>query len=292
MSLLLPPISDTPKTEPKEWVASRLYLASLYFITVGVLYLWGYWQTFGINILEYLDLADIIKVTAYPVAVVVIITAASSFGGGQLGSWQSSKLDARLNSAHAHAVLTGSPTELDRFRKFLNRYIKFIISCYIAAVLFSLYLLAINSVYAWSILPTLVALPIAKQLAKNGFLQDRIENDMIRFLLRFAFAAIPLFSYASGKIASENIVQGIAYRFVVSEFPGDSSNKAEHRLRYVGHASDYTFFYDPIREATVIAKIEDDKPLALKKIARRIELLDADNIMDTLRSFGRFLQNQ
>ncbi len=52
----------------KEKVSTYLYFSSLYFVTVGVLYLWGYWTTFEVNILEYLSLADIVKSTAYPIA--------------------------------------------------------------------------------------------------------------------------------------------------------------------------------------------------------------------------------
>jgi hypothetical protein len=57
----------------KERVATYLYFSSVYAVTVGVLYLWGYWSTFGVNILEYLSLADIVKTAAYPVASVFAI---------------------------------------------------------------------------------------------------------------------------------------------------------------------------------------------------------------------------
>ena len=52
----------------KERVASYVYFGSLYFVSVGALYLWGYWSAFNINILAYLSLADVLKLTAYPIA--------------------------------------------------------------------------------------------------------------------------------------------------------------------------------------------------------------------------------
>ena len=44
-----------------------IWLAAPYFITVGLLYLWAYWSSFGINILEYAALSDVAKVAIIPV---------------------------------------------------------------------------------------------------------------------------------------------------------------------------------------------------------------------------------
>ncbi|MFC1562333.1 hypothetical protein ACFL4Q_04985 [candidate division KSB1 bacterium] len=44
-----------------------LWLAAPYFIAVGLLYLWAYWSSFGINILEYAALSDVVKVAIIPV---------------------------------------------------------------------------------------------------------------------------------------------------------------------------------------------------------------------------------
>jgi hypothetical protein len=267
-------------------------LASLYFVTVGVLYLWGYWPTFNINILEYLDLSDIIKVTAYPVAITVVLLAISSVGGGGLGQWQTSKLDARFDNAHAHAVRTGSDTELKRFKRFGKRYVRILISIYIAIALLGLYLLVIDSVYAWSILPPVIALFIMKQMPENGFLHDRIDNELLRYVLRFAFVAIPVFSFGQGKMASKNIVDGTAYSFVASDSPSNSAKKPEERLRYIGHAGEHIFFYDPLAEGTVIAKIDDDKPLTIKRTAKRLSLSDIENMINRLKSLAHFSENR
>jgi hypothetical protein len=52
---------------PREGV-SYLYFGSLYFVTLGVLYLWGYWSSFGIDILEYISVAEVLELMAHPVA--------------------------------------------------------------------------------------------------------------------------------------------------------------------------------------------------------------------------------
>ena len=54
-----PPIEKTSLLAP---------IFSLYMGMVAGLYLFGYWSTFDINVLEYISLADAIKLALYPVA--------------------------------------------------------------------------------------------------------------------------------------------------------------------------------------------------------------------------------
>ena len=62
------------------------YVSSLYFLAVGVLYLWGYWPSFGVNVLEYAGLTDIIKTAAYPVASLFVFFAVGAVFGELLAS--------------------------------------------------------------------------------------------------------------------------------------------------------------------------------------------------------------
>src|SRR5207253_7010755 len=44
-----------------------LSLITPYAIVVSLLYLFGYWSSFGINILEYVSFPDVLKLAIYPV---------------------------------------------------------------------------------------------------------------------------------------------------------------------------------------------------------------------------------
>ncbi len=65
--------------------SSYLYLGSFYLISVGVLYLWGYWPAFGINILGYMSLTDVLKLTAYPLVSSFIFVATGVVVGELVG---------------------------------------------------------------------------------------------------------------------------------------------------------------------------------------------------------------
>lgn len=43
-----------------------VYFAAGYGFVVSMLYLFGYWSTFGINILEYIEISDVIRLSIYP----------------------------------------------------------------------------------------------------------------------------------------------------------------------------------------------------------------------------------
>lgn len=48
----------------------KSYVPAIAFLVAATstLYLWGYWGSFDINILEFLGLSDILRVAAYPLA--------------------------------------------------------------------------------------------------------------------------------------------------------------------------------------------------------------------------------
>src|SRR2546425_6091521 len=41
-------------------------IAVPYFIAIGACYLFGYWGAFNVNVLEFIDLADLAKLAIYP----------------------------------------------------------------------------------------------------------------------------------------------------------------------------------------------------------------------------------
>jgi len=66
-------MSTSPPSEPQGPKAPTPYWSTAYVVVVAVLYLWGYWSPFNINVLEYLSLADVVKAAAYPLASVFFL---------------------------------------------------------------------------------------------------------------------------------------------------------------------------------------------------------------------------
>ncbi len=225
----------------KEQFSIYLWLSPVYFVSVGVLYLWGYWATFDLNIFEYVGLSDVVKVAIIPVGSVFIFILIG-FAVGE------------LTVSDMFPEGEGKET---RVGIFLNKNKGVLIS------LFSFLLLVLvfyPSPEKWRVLPIVLLIPIYFVLKKAGFLRE-INNDSARSLVISAIVALPLFSLAQGKLNAQKILDDESYRYTKAEW----SNKD---MKYLGHASKYVFFLSVDNQELVIARDEDVSPLKLLEFRR------------------------
>lgn len=64
-----------------------IYFSTAYGFVVSMLYLFGYWSTFGINILEYIEISDVIKLSIYPILTSVGVNVAGFAIGDFIRRW-------------------------------------------------------------------------------------------------------------------------------------------------------------------------------------------------------------
>jgi len=242
-------MTDSPATQsPKERVSNYVYLASLYFISVGVLYLWGYWSPFGINILEHLALTDVLKITAYPVATALLLSAIGAALGEVLVG------EAKLPAGGGRDSKIG---------KFLHRFAHPILGLYVIG---TLALLLHGPVEKWRILPVLLGLPLYIAAKQAGLLQKLIQHESPRSIVLYVLATLPPLAYGQGLLAANKIQTGSSFTYLLSELPKHPIQvEPTKALRYVGTAGDVVFFFDPIRVAVILAKFETNSPVTLKQ---------------------------
>lgn len=240
---------DTQQQLPiKERVSTYLYLSSLYFVTVGTLYLWGYWNTFNVNILEYLSLADILKSTAYPIASAFMFFLIGMLIGSQ---------PPRRRLQHGDGQNT-------RIGKLLKRLRPYLIAVYFAGLYILLF--HFNSPQKWNYLPILIALPLSLFVNNNGLFESQIPPGNYRITIIMLIVALPTFSYGYGVLNSAKIVDGKEYKYVVSQVDGvNMSDDADpsQRLRFLGQAGDFLFLLHPVKNTLVVMKYEQAKVLQL-----------------------------
>jgi hypothetical protein len=163
------------KSDAKERVASHVYFASLYFITVGILYLWGYWAPFGINILEYLELSDILKATAYPIATAILMTTI----GAAIGEWRMANRD-HLTPGGGRYTIIG---------RFLRKFSSHLLVLYVGG---AIALLLFGPVEKWRVLPILLSLPIYIFAQQTNFLAEIIPHESPRSIVFTCFPCYQL----------------------------------------------------------------------------------------------------
>lgn len=241
------------------------YLSSVYFVAVGVLYLWGYWPTFQVNILEYAGLTDVIKTAAYPIASFFIFFALGAVMGEFL--------------AHEDAFPAGGGVNTPTGRV-LRKLAPYLVVVYLAGTVL---LFLFGPKEKWRILPVLVGLPLYLVARRHELLSDLIAHDKVRSTLIFLLAVLPFFAYGHGKLKAVAIVSGEEYTFTMSPLAGVSAGgePIERRPRYLGVAGGSAFFYMPEHHSTTVVVMSELKMLELrhhKSGARGEEPASSDQI--------------
>lgn len=208
-----------------------LWLTPSYFIAVGLLYLWAYWSSFGINILEFASLYDIVSVAIIPVG--------SAFFFLFLGFILS-----EYGYANKLPSCGGKDTPVG---KTLNKFKWVLIILYWLILL----LLIFTSLPGkWLILP-IWAMGVPYLILKNSFFLEEIKNDSIRSLLIMGLVVLPIYSFCQGKINAEKILTNSEYLYV-------KTSKQDEYMKYIGYINQMTFLISKDNQQIRIQKLDKE----------------------------------
>lgn len=251
-------------------LAAKYWLGP-YALLVATLYLWGYWGSFHVNVLEYISIADIIKAAVYP-----IVSAFAVFAiGAIIGDAISPKLNLPAGGG-AHTVVG----------KLLRALAPFVIVSYLLGV--TLYFFY-GPITKWEHLPVLFAIAIYLPLKSTGVLQDDIKSEGARSIAVFLLATLVPFSYGRGALEAHAIRDGHAFSYVVSGLPGSqpaSSADPSQRLRYIGKASERYAFFEPVAQTVWFVATSEVNVLVLKRYELKLTSAAAERGSDTTGPLG------
>lgn len=214
-------------------------------IISSILYLWGYWHTFGIVIFEYANIQDIVTTAS-------IITFLS-FGifatiGLLLGTLTSSISEMDKEFAPG----AGRNTKIGQF---LWRY---------KAIIFVIYIGILA--YAWVymplprktiIFPWLFIFGFGPIFQHTKFLSDIKDYRIRNILIYLSLFMIPS-SYLYGKLHAQEILDSKPATFY----------EAESKRKYLGHTNGYFFFLSPDNSKVFIIRSKSLKHLVLDRVKK------------------------
>ncbi|WP_431288811.1 hypothetical protein [Roseateles chitinivorans] len=230
---------------PSAFLSPKFWLAP-YALMVSTLYLWGYWGTFDINVLDYIGVSDIIKAAVYP-----LVTGLIGLGVGAL-----------LGEVMAPRLEPGGGANT-RLGKLLNAALPALGIGYVVLLLVSLMSDWPNK---WLIAGVLVTGPIYLQLKKSAFLANEIPSDSVRSIVIFMLIMATPVAFYRGRLAGTAVVDGGSYQAVVSELPikGSAANLAPaEKPRFVGKLGDRFAVYDPVARSVSLIAASEMKVLTL-----------------------------
>lgn len=235
--------------EPASSLSPKYWLGP-YAIVISTLYLWGYWGSFQVNVLEYISIADIVKAAVYPIA--------SAFAVFAIGAVLGEAMSPTLNLPPG----AGANTQVG---KWLRRLAPFVVAIYLIAI--TIYFLA-GPIEKWRVLPVLFAVAVYLPLKSTGILLNELKSDGARSIAVFLLAALVPFAYGRGALEANDLLTGKSYAYADSEMPGTpfpAGAKPSERPRYVGKANDRYVFFDPVGQSISFIAASEVKSLSLKR---------------------------
>jgi hypothetical protein len=243
-----------------------LPLLSLYAIGLGVLYQWGYWIPFRVDILEYMALSDVFKAAALP-----LLFVSASLSIGVFANYLQSRRD---SAAPAEDEVDLSWEALRRRKRKLRALMTAVVIVWLV-----LTVLAFQSGFfaRWTMASVFLAMPVAVIADRRKVLDDLLPDSTSRGLMTIGLATLPVLAFGSGWDNAQAVVSGRAFEYVSVVADGDGipdSATILRRPRFVGHAGDVEFLWNPHNSALTLTKLDAKNSLVLLHYNARLTLIE------------------
>ncbi len=234
------------------------FIGSLYCVSVGFLYQWGYWSSVRINVLQYISFADLVSATLIPLLSSFLIFA--------------------LGAVLGHFTFTnnifpdggGAETPVGRF---LQKHNWWIVAIY-AQLLGLVYLF--GPIEKWIVLPLLVAVPFSIMLRNKGFLRDLVSHADANRLVVYLLCVLPLYAYGHGILDADTIIRGQSYQYLEVKthktrmaLEGLTGVDTNTKLRFLGFMNDYVFLMPLETNTVIVTKFDSLDPIALQEYPKK-----------------------
>lgn len=166
-----------------------------YLIGVGTLYLFGYWGTFKVNVLEFISFSDMGKLAIFP----LLPSLAFSFIG---------ILFAEFSTSNILPLGGGRSTRIGAFG---NKHWRWLVVMLI--IIITLCLILNIGLVKWFIIAWLISL-FSVPLTHVNLIIEIFPNAKLRSTVLFIFLLIPGMSFAFGRQQASLIISGTSNQFV------------------------------------------------------------------------------
>jgi len=247
---------------------NAFYFTVPFSIAIGCLYQVGYWSIFGVNVLQFAGVSDVVSSALVPMLLLVLAMLTGALIARIIGKKFISKSEKTFQLKDFSE--SGVPEhDLVKIKRKLRKLKIFLWAIPIAILI----LLSISII---------LDLPIKWQLASmliSGMLVFFIEFEKIQLIpyLSLESQHVPLFlifsilisSFGTGRSNGDQIREGNSYFYVVASSASlliPKGRAPETALRFVGHVSEYNFFFDPLLKSTIIEKSQKESMLEVRSV--------------------------
>ncbi|MUH73193.1 hypothetical protein [Psychrosphaera haliotis] len=203
------------------------------------MYLFGFWGTFNVNVLEYIALTDVIKNALYP----LIYSSIFIVFGLTIGNVVTAPLSKKMPAGGGKDL-----PEAKYFRWFFRLMALVIVA-------FALYLIFFEvGNTRWFKVAVFLSVPVIIMIGDAEFAKDYINNKQLRVLVVSILSVTLLYSYGWGAVHAE--------RAKVSDQIFKINGKISNQ-KYVGWAGGFLFLWDNSKGTIVVKSKSTIKSMEL-----------------------------
>lgn len=241
--------------------SNALILSIPYLTICGVLYHIAFWDTFGLNGLDYISVSDIIKSAAYPVFEKYSLMCISMFLGVALGK---EVVKAYITHDNKKPIDINSSLLIEESKSYTKIIFKAILLIILGIAIYYIYKSSFKG--KWLACSYLIALPITIILEKDEIIdKSLVKSEYIRDCLFLFIIYLPFLSFGIGKMKSTQILNNDKYQYVTSRNINPITKGIRiDTMKYIGSDDKRFFFTDLHNSQILMIRSEIIDTLALK----------------------------
>lgn len=278
-------VKDSESIIIDKW-KNGFYFIVPFSVVAGCIYLFGFWSVFGVNILQFAGIADVVASAMLPMLVFV----AAMFSGFLLARILGHKFLFKSVNKSTSSSVESVNEEASNLPNIRRRLMVLRVSMWCIGILYGIFLLLsilLDLPFKWPLCSMAAALALSFFIESEDVKIIPYCSQYSQSMLIFFAFAVLIGAFGSGRTSGVSQREGHFFYYVVSASNPVLSPKGripETAMRYIGHVSDYDFFYDPVQKSTLIVKVQKENFIEVRDVSAT-PIPIAKKIQDTYRQY-------
>ena len=247
---------EESKDKKVDIVKNYAYFLSTYSLLISILYMFGYWSIFNLNIFEYIALTDIVKYSIRPLAISLATLIFILFFNTLL-----------ITSIKQNIAQLSKPSSKPSSKWKIGSLVKSATKGMEIPAIFFLIAFALNGPeIKWQILPAIISFFLYDAVLKMQFIEKLKWPLGIKYLIVYLVIFFTLFSYPRGRENAMKILEGEEFTYMMEKSTESNKLGCKDPLSYsriLAQANDQTITYNPIDKSITINKLGYGKSLKI-----------------------------
>lgn len=247
---------EESKDTKVDTIKNYAYFLSTYSLLISILYMFGYWSIFNLNIFEYIALTDIVKYSIKPLAISLATLIFILFFNTLV-----------IASISQNIALLSKPSSKPASKWKIGALVKSLANGMEIPAIFFLIAFAFDGPeIKWKIVPIIAGFFLYEAVLKLQFIEKLKWPQGIKYLIAYLVIFFTLSSYPRGRENAMKILEGEEFTYVMEKSTESKKLGCKDPLSYprmLAQANDQTITYNPIEKSIAINKLGYGKSLKI-----------------------------